>query len=373
MLTRIKNAASFYKDEFKREGAKELAMLHAAATTKPAFAYMGWVGHNNLGDEILYEAHVALFPELHVVPFRPSRLERAISRAQKHPVYRAGILGGGTLINQSSSWLDKIAVIQAQGLPVFCLGSGVTETSFRAGHEQTSMEQWVTALESFKFVGIRGPYSQKMLQDAGFTAAEIVGDTALSLAETTYTPRVANNVIGFNYGLVKENQIWGDGDTYTQNIVAAIKQLIKDGYEVRLLPVWDKDIPSNKALLKLVDDPKCTMRLAFDSLANYSRELEQCELFIGQKLHATIMACMRRIPSIMIEYQPKCRDFMASVDMEDYIIKTSECTPEALLALLARVQQNSVAIQQTLDERVMHYRTIQFAKAAELTRQFTNV
>ena len=70
-----------------------------------------------------------------------------------------------------------------------------------------------------------------------------------------------------------------------------IKQLIGDGYTIHLLPVWNKDIPSNKALLKLVDSPKCKLICKFDTLKDYQTELQRCSLFLGQKLHATIMAC----------------------------------------------------------------------------------
>lgn len=366
LATRIKNAAAFYAAEIKREGAKEVAIHRGIASKKPVVAYMGWTGHNNLGDEILYEGHLALFPRLAMVPFRKSKLVATREKAAGKTVYSAGFLGGGTLINQSDSWLKRIDFMQAKHVPIYCLGTGVTESTFRAKHERTSMDEWVKYLNTFKFVGVRGPHSARMLREAGFTDFTVTGDTALALAKPDFTPRKPGKVIGFNYGLVKENIIWGDTDEYTQNIVKTIKVLIKQGYEIHLLPVWDKDIASNKRLLELVDDPKCTMRLAFDSLANYRKELDQCSLFVGQKLHATIMACMERIPSIMIEYNPKCRDFMASVDMEAQVIKTSECTPEALLTKVAQLEKDYQTIQKTLNKHITHYRDLQYKTAQKI-------
>jgi polysaccharide pyruvyl transferase WcaK-like protein len=360
MLQRIANAARFYQAETKREAAKHVAALHARRSGKPAFSYMGWVGHNNLGDEILYDAHKVLFADQHVVPFT----KRSAAR------YSAGILGGGTLINQSSSWLHQIAHLQRKGLPIFCIGTGVTQTDFKAPHEQTTMRQWVDALNTFDFVGVRGPYSLAALKEAGFSKAVITGDTALSLAPDTYRQRTGVKVIGFNYGLVKENQIWGDANTYTDHIVSTIKRLLSQGYEIKLLPVWDKDIASNKALLEKINDPRCTMKLCFDSLDAYNAELAACDLFIGQKLHATIMACMQRIPSIMIEYQPKCRDFMASVAMEEYVIKTSDCTPEVLLSLVKRLRLNTTNVQQILDTHVLGYKNTQRKAAQKLAKQY---
>lgn len=366
LMNRVGKAAQFYAGEYKRESKKELQVLRGVAGAKPMISYMGWTGHNNLGDEILYDAHVALFPRMNVVPFRRSGLLQTVETVRRKPLYVAGFLGGGTLINQSDSWLKRIAFLQAKQLPIYCLGTGVTESNFRAKHERTTMQEWVAALKTFKFVGIRGPYSAKQLTEAGFADFTVTGDTALALAKPTYAARKNSKVIGLNYGLIKENLIWGDADEYTQNMAALIKRLIAEGYSVKLLPVWDKDIASNRALLKLVDDPKCTMTLAFDTLESYQRELAECRLFIGQKLHATIMACMDRIPSIMIEYNPKCRDFMASVNMEQFVLKTSECTPDIVLATVSKLDQHYDNVQKELDERIMHYRTLQFETAKKI-------
>jgi polysaccharide pyruvyl transferase WcaK-like protein len=367
-LTRIKNAANFYINDFKRERSKEHAIIQGLKSNKPLLSYMGWIGHNNLGDEILYDAHKVLFPDFAVVPFRDSK--RANETIAKRPgKLRAGILGGGTLINQSSLWLDQMATITARDLPLFCLGTGVMPTDFRPIGGDTNFDRWVEVLNSFSFIGVRGPDSLKALKAAGVAKAQITGDTALALAPTTYKPRPGKKVIGFNYGIVKENQLWGDADTYTDNVVKALQTLIADGYEIHLLPVWDKDIASNKALLVRVNSQKCTMIECFDSLENYSAELEKCDVFIGQKLHATVMACMRRIPSLMIEYQPKCHDFMASIDMDAFILKTSDCTPETLIDMLRKLQKDSKKIEQKLDKRIMQHRTKQFELAAKISKQ----
>jgi polysaccharide pyruvyl transferase WcaK-like protein len=370
---RIKNAAQFYAADFIRESKKERQIVAGIVSAKPSISYMGWTGHNNLGDELLYEAHVALFPDFTIVPFRKSAFARAYQTVSRRPVYVAGFLGGGTLINQSDSWLQRIAYLQTMGLPIYCLGTGVTEDTFRAGHERTSMQEWVKVLATFVFAGVRGPYSKKMLEAAHFTGFTVTGDTALALAPAAFTPRRPGKIIGFNYGLVKENQIWGDTDMYTQNVAATIKQLIAKGYTVTLLPVWDRDIASNKRLLEQVNDRNCTMKLAFDSHAAYQAELQQCDIFIGQKLHATIMACMERIPSIMIEYNPKCRDFMASVAMEEYVIKTSECTPAAMLTMIQRLEKNYSTVQTTLDKHITHYRALQYETAQRISKQLLDL
>lgn len=370
MVARFKNAAHFYTQHFRREARKEIALMRALANGKPIVSYMGWTGFANLGDEILYKAHQELFPHMNVVSYRKSvfdKIYKLISR--KDTLYKAAFLGGGTLINQSDSWINQIEQMEALGIPVYCLGTGVTENDFRAAHEKTSLAKWVKVLDRFNYVGIRGPYSQQLLQEAGFKEAEVVGDTALALAPATYDSNRESKVIGINFGLISENNIWGDKDEYTQNIVIIIKKLIKAGYTIHLLPVWDKDLPSNKALLEAVDSPNCLLISRFDSLENYQEELQKCSLFIGQKLHATIMACMLRIPSIMIEYQPKCRDFMASIDMERWVVKTSECKPDYILGLIDALQSHCETIQSTINSHVVSYKDTQIRIASEIENE----
>lgn len=345
---------------------KEQAILKALAGKEPLVSYIGWTGHNNLGDEILYEAHQALFPGVRFVPFRSHPLAALYCRLRGRQLYRAAFLGGGTLINQSPTWLRKIKRCQRQGLPLYCFGTGVTEDRFRHPTEKTDLKQWVPVLETFEFVGVRGPRSERLLKKAGCEKVSVVGDAALALAPPKRTYHKPNRVIGLNYGLVKENTIWGDARTYTKNIAAVIKRLIGDGYEVRLLPVWDQDIKSNQELLRLVDSPRCTLRAAFENLESYAGELDQCGIFIGQKLHATIIACSRRIPSIMIEYQPKCRDFMASIDMEVYTLKTSQCIPDTMVGLIQKLYEGHQDIVSKLDKRVLGYQGLQNKHASKI-------
>lgn len=366
MINRLKAISQIRPNDIRIELAKERDILQGIRKGKPLAYYIGWTGHGNLGDEILFDAHKALFPRLEFVPYRGRSLANLFGMLAHKPKYVAGFLGGGTLINQSPAWIRKICDVQDRNLPVLCFGTGVTEDKFKLAFEKTNLADWVDTLKTMKFVGIRGPRSQSLLQGANFADAMITGDTALALAPATMKEHTENSIIGFNYGLVKKTQIWGDEDEYTQNIVQIIKMLIADGNEVRLLPVWADDIESNERLAKLVDSPKCTVRLCFDSLENYTRELDQCGLFIGQKLHATIMATMERIPSIMIEYQPKCRDYMASISMEQFVVKTSECTPEIIAEQINALEKSYEEVRRTLDDKVTVYRTNQYKLAKQL-------
>ncbi len=72
---------------------------------------------------------------------------------------------------------------------------------------------------------------------------------------------------------------------------------------------------------------------------------------------------MLRIPSIMLEYRPKCLDYMESINMENYSIRTDRVTAPLLIERLHELIKNYDSIVRTLDERILFYKDLQKEKA----------
>lgn len=339
--------------------------------TRSKVPYIGWVGQDNLGDEVLFNAHLKLFPKLNILYFRKSKVIDYYLSLKLSKLFKIGILGGGTLINQSNYWFEQVEYLQKLNLKMFCIGTGVASSDFfqessNDWKDQTS--KWIHALNKFLFVGVRGPYSQDFLVKNSFKKSVIVGDTALCLAKDTYMKKDKQGIIGINYGVNKSQSVWGKESTYTLEMSKFIKKLIKQGYKVHLLPIFIEDIVSNKKLLKLVNDNNCKLIIRYKTLEEYSHELNKCDVFVGQKLHSTIIACMNRIPAIMIEYNPKCRDFMASMDLEKFVIKTSEFKQEKAEKLLKQLISSYDKIQTQIDKKILYYKKLQYKYAKEIMK-----
>ena len=90
-------------------------------------------------------------------------------------------------------------------------------------------------------------------------------------------------------------------------------------------------------------------------------------MFLGQKLHATVLACVNRVPSVMIEYRPKCRDFMASLDLERYVIRTDEFRAQSAAAMIEELRLERDVVVEALRQGVAGYRARQEAVARALT------
>ncbi len=207
-------------------------------------------------------------------------------------------LGGGTLINQSKDYLAQTEHIVNRNIPMFCLGTGVAAREFWKDHQTVhtanEIKKWVLLLKKFIYVGVRGPLSRKRLAEAGLDV-EVVGDTALTLASESYRERKGRKIIGLNISLGADNAMWGNPDIFKKEILMSVQKLINDGFDIRILPIWRDDLALSQYVSEQINDPKCRIITAYNTVSYYLQELDKCDLFIGLKLHATVLATMLRI------------------------------------------------------------------------------
>jgi hypothetical protein len=78
------------------------------------------------------------------------------------------------------------------------------------------------------------------------------------------------------------------------------------------------------------------------------------------------MAFMNRVPSIMIEYMPKCADFMASIEMEKYNLKTSDLTLDKFVKLFNDLKLNKDHVIKKSESKILKYKEVQINAAAKL-------
>lgn len=302
-------------------------LADVARARGPRIAYSsGWLGYLNLGDEALFAAQRLLFPGCGLVRYPEHRLLSPLRAALGTP--RNCVLAGGTLINGMRGWLDTFRHCQQWSRYSFIFGSGVQDPEFWTGQgEWTDFRaDWLPALERCSYVGVRGPRSLELLQDAGFSGAEVIGDPVLACADPDLIDAARDlvtadaPVLGLNIGRTG-GKLWGDEEKVCAEAAKLAGLAAAAGWRVRWFVVWPHDMEATRKAVGLAGGAGEVVPV-YEDYAEYLDEVRGATVFVGMKLHATVLATCAWVPSIMLEYRPKCRDYMASIGQQDMNVRT---------------------------------------------------
>src|SRR5690606_5037655 len=142
-----------------------------------------------------------------------------------------------------------------------------------------------------------------------------------------------------------------------------------EGWQFHFFSVWDKDIPVIEELHhKLgLDDNSRIVDVRINSDEAYAR-LARCQAFLGEKLHANAMAAIAGVPFVALEYQPKVRDFAASINMGEWVLRTKGLTGEAIADAIRELvrQEPSVSNAMTISVEERRKDLNQFAQQVKI-------
>jgi hypothetical protein len=310
--------------------------------------YLGWLGYGNLGDEAMYDVVRERFGSAVRAPLHPQLLAGDVD----FDGVRAVVLGGGTLIGHAEFRGVLEAFLAARpGGPAFVLGAGVDDPLFRrdAGIEDRGdLPAWAGLLPRLSRVAVRGERSRAILAELGVDA-EVCGDLALLLrGDTAAEPQ--DRVLGLNLGVAW--RIWGnEPGLLLDQVVAFGRRAAAEGWRLRLLPIWSHDVPYLAAAAQAIGEA-ADLRGVPATAAAFLDEVAPCRVFVGQKLHATVLAQVAGVPSVMLEYHPKCREVQASLGLERLVVRADELVVYELLALVREVDRERDALRDRLGSAI---------------------
>ena len=217
-------------------------------------------------------------------------------------------------------------------------------------------------LNKCDYIGVRGPISAALLGNAGVENVEIVGDPVIALAESEPARTLASGSLGINIGH-SSGQLWGENETrLCEEYVKLATTAKRKGYRVEWFVVWPEDLPITR-LAAVQSGTDEFIHENYDDPAAYLKTVGKMSFFVGMKLHATLLATCAYVPSVMVEYQPKCRDYMASIAQEDATVRTDEFRAELIWEMLSAWENQRDEMTKTLWRQISDLKLRQSAAA----------
>jgi polysaccharide pyruvyl transferase WcaK-like protein len=313
----------------------------------PVGVYVGWVGRANMGDEALWSVCRQRFSQIHwdrfdqpaFDPEPTAFLKRATrdgayfirtltqefahltrSRALAAVLVRkmrsltlgeVGMLGGGTLINEPSRrYFDGYVALRRRThrpVPVFGTGVAAPEVWTSRGKEwRQHCRDWVDLLSELPVVGVRGPASKQLLEEAGATNVVISGDPAVWLhhAFEGRCPGLSRDAepkkrIGINCGDTP-GFMWGNRAAILEQLGLLVRHLLTEGHSVELFAVWPEDLRSCEEVARSAGIGLSRTAPALLTPEAFLRRVVEYDLVIALKLHAGILAAAANVPFIQL-------------------------------------------------------------------------
>lgn len=372
----LKGTGSFLANEYIDKCTKKLSQRinHVTKSKVKKILYIGWIGFNNLGDELMYELFKEKVNEMN------GEFEIDVANYVERYLIHADItefdlivLGGGSIFSGPSHTVepylidflynaiqkDKKVMIWGTGIDSLSkqsIGKLDTEQHFQQSISNELISKIKYVFSNSDYVGVRGPLTYNFFKKHGITEnIHISGDSAFLMQLDE--PKDKQKTIGINWGTTY-NSLYGNNEKQVEEqLVSSINALIKLNYKIYLFVVWEPDIAPTEELFQKINNPE--MVTLDKNLYSYKQIIPILNTFtftINFKMHASYLSLAAQTPFIALGYRFKVYDFVKSIDMEKFIIPTdSTSIKKDILNLATDIVDSSFTIKHKMKQAKLHY------------------
>ncbi len=323
----------------------------------------GYYGYGNAGDEAVLAGLVAGFKaarpvgELETVAlsgspgetqaahgiaavdrYRPIALLREIGRAD------LVLSGGGSLLQDVTSahgifyYLGVVRMAQVLGRKTMFIAQGIGP--LKRTHSRRLVRSVANRLNA---VTVRDAASAALLRAIGVTRPpiEVTADPALLLSDSPLPPAGEGPGMGAaSFGVAL--RLWGGQEGIAAHVADACASVLS-GRRALLLPMQagsDKPVAEQFARQWHQGNQagnRATLCSLEKGLTPLLANIASCDLMIGMRLHALILAAAVGVPSVALSYDPKVDAFMQGSGQGDAVYDLARPDPDALQSLLTGV------------------------------------
>ncbi len=323
----------------------------------------GYYGYGNAGDEAVLAGLVTGFRaarsagELEIVALsgNPAETQAAhgIAAADRyHPgallreIRRADLVlsGGGSLLQDVTSahgifyYLGVIRMAQILGRKTMFIAQGIGP--LRLARSRRLVRSVANRLNA---VTVRDPDSADLLREIGVTRPpiEVTADPALLLSSSPLPQAGEGPGVGAaSFGVALRP--WHGQEGVAAHVADACASVLS-GRRALLLPMQagsDKPVAEQFAR-QWHQGSQAGNRVTLCSLEKgltpLLANIASCDLMIGMRLHALILAAAAGVPSVALSYDPKVDAFMQGSGQGDAVYDLARSDPDTLPSLLTRV------------------------------------
>lgn len=156
-------------------------------------------------------------------------------------------------------------------------------------------------------------------------------------------------------------------EEWQRQVAAAFDQFIENHrvhmvfVPLQVLPEKDETndlLVAEKVLALMHNSGSVTVARNNCSIDETAGLFAQCDLVVGMRLHSLIFALMEGVPSVGIVYDPKVRNTMSRLGMEQYAIDLAKLTSQNLYQTMGRAWNNRKQIRDELEDKVKELRSL---------------
>ena len=315
----------------------------------------GYYGYGNAGDEAVLAGLIAGFraatakTEIIALSGSPAETEAAhgIAAADRYKpaallreIGRADLVlsGGGSLLQDVTSahgifyYLGVVRMAQAMGRKTMFIAQGIGP--LKRARSRRLVRSVANRLNA---VTVRDAGSADLLAEIGVTRppVEVTADPALLLGVPG--PAASEGIGSFGVAL----RPWQGQEGLAAHVADACASVLS-GRRALLLPMQpssDKPVAEQFARQWHQADQarnRATLCSLEKGLTPLLANIASCDLMIGMRLHALILAAAAGVPSVALSYDPKVDAFMRASGQGEAVYDLAHSDPDVLQSLLTR-------------------------------------
>jgi hypothetical protein len=302
---------------------------------------------DNTGDIGVAQAINKIFQSFIIVDYSFNGKFKILENLIEKNLFKTACLGGGTLIffPTNSVWFTALKyLIDQKANLLFTFGTGVRDPEFFKDISSLTITNWAECLKKLKLISVRGKLSYEILKNNGIDNVKITGDPALLYCKEDIALKRKNKTIGIN--ISQHSSFYSDDKERPFAVLKNLTEiLIKDKWNITLFPACEENLSLSYRLISELKCPDIKIHKKYWDVGSFLSSLEDQDIFIGVKLHPVIFAYCTYTPSLMIAYQPKCYDFMQTMEMEDFILRSDHLEVNLLRDKINNLYNNIEEIQ----------------------------